>query len=189
MNWIKRQFYKNMVQPIIKAKPTRNEFRIGVALGLFVGLTPTVGVQMYVCLFFWLLFKKIKKDWNFNLPTSIAMVWVTNPFTVVPIYYIFFRIGIWFQSLYGTDSPLQGIEFFEMRILDIQKAPTFLLQFQEIGKFLFYDTGIPLFLGSLFIAIPTTLIAFFYSQKVYDKLEMLFHRHDADADFRGENDL
>lgn len=178
MSWLKKQVYKNMIHPIIKAKPTKNEFRLGVSIGLFVGLTPTVGIQMYLCLFFWLLFKKIKKDWNFNLPTSIAMVWITNPLTVVPIYYAFFLIGGWLQSLLGMSSHVRDISFFNERVLDIQNAPTFLLKFQEIGTFLFYDTGVPLFLGSLLIAIPTTLIAFFYSQKVYDKLEVFFHRHD-----------
>ena len=31
--------------------------------------------------------------WRLNLPTTLATVWIVNPFTIVPIYYAAYRIG------------------------------------------------------------------------------------------------
>jgi uncharacterized protein (DUF2062 family) len=30
-----------------------------------------------------------------NLPIAVALVWLTNPFTVVPVYYSAYKLGAW----------------------------------------------------------------------------------------------
>lgn len=41
-----------------------------------------------------------------NLPISVALVWITNPFTMPPIFYGCYKVGAW---VLGT--PIQNIEF------------------------------------------------------------------------------
>ena len=64
----------------------------GVAVGMFWALTPLVGIQMYLCLMTWFA-AKIFKDQEFSLVISFAWTWVSNIFTMLPIYYVFYASG------------------------------------------------------------------------------------------------
>lgn len=61
---------------------------LGVAIGVFVAFTPTFGVQMVLaaCL-----------SWMFraNKVVSVAAVWISNPATMVPMYYSAYHVGCW----------------------------------------------------------------------------------------------
>ena len=41
-----------------------------------------------------------------NLPVSAALVWITNPFTMPPIFYFCYKVGTWV-----LDTPITDIEF------------------------------------------------------------------------------
>ena len=41
-----------------------------------------------------------------NLPISVALVWITNPLTMPPIYYFAYKVGTWILQ-----TPLRKIEF------------------------------------------------------------------------------
>lgn len=58
----------------------------GFAIGLFIGWMPIMGIQMVVAaLLTWLL--------RGNVVASLPPVWITNPVTMVPIYYLCNRTG------------------------------------------------------------------------------------------------
>ena len=42
-----------------------------------------------------------------NLPVSVALVWLTNPFTIPPIFYFNYMIGTW---LLPHQQPLRDVE-------------------------------------------------------------------------------
>lgn len=80
----------------------------GVAVGMFWALTPLVGIQMYLCFMTWLLIKPVK-GLHFSLVISCAWTWVTNVFTMLPIYYVFYATG---QIILGRWDNITGYATF-----------------------------------------------------------------------------
>ncbi|MGM0454114.1 MAG: DUF2062 domain-containing protein [Thermodesulfobacteriota bacterium] len=65
---------------------SRRSISGGLAMGLFIGFTPTIPFQM--------LLSAICAIWlRVNLPIAIVACWVTNPFTAVWIYFLEYRLG------------------------------------------------------------------------------------------------
>ncbi len=73
--------------------------RKSVARAFFVGILcaflPIPG-QMILAALLAILFSS-------NLPISVGLVWITNPFTMPPIFYACYRVGIW---ILGMESSL-----------------------------------------------------------------------------------
>jgi uncharacterized protein (DUF2062 family) len=59
---------------------------LGVAIGVFVTFTPTVGLQMMIVVFLAWLF-------GANKVVGLPITWITNPATIMPIFYTCYRIG------------------------------------------------------------------------------------------------
>jgi uncharacterized protein (DUF2062 family) len=64
----------------------RRSLARGVAVGLFVGLTPTVGIQTVLLLCACLLLRA-------NFPVAFIASWVSNPLTMGPLYVAYAVIG------------------------------------------------------------------------------------------------
>lgn len=58
-----------------------------VGLGMFVAFLPTPG-QMIIAAAVALWFRV-------NLPLTVAMVWLTNPITMPPVFYFTYKVGAW----------------------------------------------------------------------------------------------
>lgn len=70
----------------------------GVAAGLFWAMIP-IPAQMVTAALSAIFFRV-------NLPISVALVWLTNPVTMPPVFYMSYRVGTW---LLGT--PAENGEF------------------------------------------------------------------------------
>ncbi len=79
-----------------------------VSVGLFWAMTPSVGVQMACVLVHWLVARRVPR-WDFNMVHAMAWTWVTNMFTVLPVYYVFYVTG---QVLLGRFDDLTGYHGF-----------------------------------------------------------------------------
>lgn len=102
----------------------------GVAVGLFVGLTPTVGAQVFLMVFL---------CWSFrsNFPAAFAASWVCNPLSVGPLYFAYHQIGEAVLGRYAASfAHLPGVS-------------TELL-----------ENVVFMFAGSLFLAVPVALIGY-----------------------------
>ena len=75
--------------------PTRRSIAGGLALGIFIGLTPTMGAQIILTGVAAYLLKV-------NIPVALAGTFVTNPFTAAIIYPLQYRFGVW---LIGIPDP------------------------------------------------------------------------------------
>jgi uncharacterized protein len=59
----------------------------GFSVGLFVAFVP-IPFQMVLAAAIAIIVRS-------NLPLSVALVWITNPLTMPPIFYFTFRVGAW----------------------------------------------------------------------------------------------
>ena len=77
-----RKAYERFVK--IRGRP--REIALGFALGIFIGMSPTMGIQMPIAVFFAALFKWSKISAAFG-------VWITNPLTSPFIYGLTYIVG------------------------------------------------------------------------------------------------
>jgi uncharacterized protein (DUF2062 family) len=76
-------------------KPSRQTIAGGLALGLFIGFTPTMGAQI-------ILSGVAAYFLKVNIPMALAGSLVTNPFTAAIIYPLEYQFGVW---LIGVPEP------------------------------------------------------------------------------------
>lgn len=74
------------VYKILHADDPPHRLALGIAIGMFVTFTPLIGLQMVLAFFLaWLL--------RANKLVGVPLVWISNPFTIIPIYYPCYAIG------------------------------------------------------------------------------------------------
>ena len=120
-----RQAKLNLLR-FIRLRGTPDEIARGFALGIFIGMTPTFGLQMVIALVLAMLLRM-------NRPAAIIGVWVTNPITAPLIY----------ASEYETGRLLLGMER-----LGLPTEYTY-----DTLSQLSWDILLPLCLGSFIFAI------------------------------------
>ncbi|MBJ6137616.1 DUF2062 domain-containing protein [Marinobacter litoralis] len=84
---------------------------------------------------------------NANLPLSVALVWISNPLTMPPIFYFNYKVGAWI-----LDRPVLPFEFHA--------------NWHWVSDRLF-EIGIPLYLGSLLLATISACIAYLAVQYLW----------------------
>ena len=82
--WIRlRQF---VVYRILHIDDTPHRIAFGVAIGLFVAVTPTIGLQMVIG-------AMLATALRANKVLPVALAWITNPVTAVPVFYFNWLVG------------------------------------------------------------------------------------------------
>ena len=107
-------------------------------LGLIVAFLPLVGIQMLIVFFLALWFRA-------NLPVIVAVQWVSNPFTMGPIYYADYKIGLAMMELFSITPELNPLlqpdydwAHFELRDLGalLDTFPPMMLGGLALGSFI-----------------------------------------------------
>lgn len=109
----------------------------GVAIGLFVGLTPTVGFQTVLMIILCIALAG-------NFPTAFVASLVSNPFTTAPLYWGFHELG---KTLF--------------RHLPLIRHDADAWYLQGIGDEITY-----ILLGSLLIAAPSAMAGYWASRRL-----------------------
>ena len=63
---------------IVYSRSSTPSIAAGVALGVFIAFTPTVGLQMLIAAL-------LATAFRVNVLAAVVPVWITNPLTVMPI--------------------------------------------------------------------------------------------------------
>lgn len=172
-----RSMFRGIARPVrrlwyrfITLKSSPERIAGGLALGIFVGLTPTFGVQMVLVSFAAMLLRV-------NLFAALIGVYITNPVTVLPIYLFNYRVGAY----------LLGVPPVHVRNLRhvLGEGPWYSIFGLSVN---FLTT---LWIGSLIVAIPTTILSYVLmlrfvhqsrslrSQRRLKRLEQLLDRTEA----------
>jgi uncharacterized protein len=83
-----RRTRRLVVNQVLHANDPPHRLALGVAIGVFVTFTPTIGFQMMLVLFLAWLFRA-------NKAVGLPVVWLSNPATLVPIYWPCYQLGRW----------------------------------------------------------------------------------------------
>ena len=79
------------LRDIVKQKAPPHKIALGLALGIFVGFLPIMGIQMVVV-------SLIAIPLRANLKGALVGVWMSNPLTFIPLYYGNYLFGRLFVS-------------------------------------------------------------------------------------------
>jgi len=112
--------------------------------GMVVSFSPLVGFQMLIVFFLALLLRA-------NLPLIVALQWISNPFTMGPIYFADYKIGRILLELTGYKSkknPLLSPDYDWAHF-----------KFKDLLKLL--DTFPPMFLGGAVLGVFFGVVSVF----------------------------
>ena len=162
----KDRFQQHIIKPVIESHSPVKEAALGSAVGMFMGMTPTVGIQMWMVFMAWVISKYIFRT-KFDLMIGTAMVWLSNPITMGPLYYGFLVTGAWVFQLVGTGDVMMSYSSFATTLDGITSNTELssLEKFTEGVHFLIFDLGYPMIIGSLFWATPLALLSYIITLK------------------------
>jgi uncharacterized protein len=95
--WGTEKLIKTIYTKIVTMRGTPEEIARGFALGVFIGMTPTLGFQTAIAAFIATLLKQ-------NIIATALSVWITNAFTFIPIYTFNYSVGRFLLN--RTTTPL-----------------------------------------------------------------------------------
>ncbi len=81
-----------------------------------------------------------------NLPLSVALVWITNPLTMPPIFYACYKLGAW--------------------VLDVGIEKDFIVSFEYIWE-VFEVIWQPFLLGCLIVSVVASTLGYWTIQGIY----------------------
>ncbi|OQY38804.1 MAG: flagellar biosynthesis protein FlhF [Spirochaetaceae bacterium 4572_7] len=125
-----KAFLKKYKVPEHYLSTNRRMVSRAVFLGLFIAFIP-MPMQMLAVLAFMPIFR-------FNVPIALAMCWLSNPFTMPPMYYIEYLTGTYLLGIDVVDVEMT-LEWFSKNIGDIFiPLYTGTLLFSVVGSSLAY---------------------------------------------------
>ena len=110
----------------------------GISVGLFWGFIP-MPMQMLAVIATTPFFK-------FNVPIALSMVWLSNPFTMPPMYYMEYLTGNFILGEEGIHDIEMSVEWFKSNIGDV---------------------FIPLYVGTAFYSIVVTGIVYLILNRLW----------------------
>jgi len=152
-----------LLRTIIKLEDSPHHVALGTAIGMFIGLTPTVGVQMICVITLAFLTRRL---FVFNRLAALLTVYITNPVTTLPIYWFNYEVGRLFVD--GQMTYEAFVAVFEYNSL---------VTWWEAVCGLFVKIGAPLIVGSLVVATVTSLATYPLMYRFVKK----FHVDDDDS--------
>lgn len=164
---------------VIRLEGSPRAIAMGLAIGIVVGFSPTVGLQMILAAF---LASMVRA----NPAPAIMAVWITNPVTIPPIYAATYYLGRQFWAgrpidihaeLSGLVHDLSRFEFYEV-----------VAQFRKLLE-LGVDVLVPMFIGGAIvggilalISYPIAIIAVIRARRLLaiGRQKIAEHRHRTD---------
>ena len=135
-----------LLRSVLALDDSPHAIALGAAIGIFVGLTPSVGVQTIVIVALVFLTRRF---FYFNVTAAMLSTYISNPLTMVPLYYFWYRLGTWFVPGNATVDQFEAILNFEG-----------LAGWWQATCSLAVQVGVPMAIGSMLVAPVGALIAY-----------------------------
>jgi len=126
----------------------------GVAIGTFIGITPTIPFHTVLTLFFAFIFRGSK------IAALLATFIISNPVTFFPQYYLSWQIGNWIAT--GKHSWEEVATLIE----SIVNGGNFVETLTALGH-IGINTLAILIGGGIILALPFTIIFYFLSYRLF----------------------
>jgi uncharacterized protein (DUF2062 family) len=160
-----RWFYRKFIVRLLELDDTPREIAWGIAIGVFIAMTPTVGIQMITIALLCTLF-------NGNRLAGVAMAWISNPLTVVPIYWLNYVIG----SIILRAPMISKAEI--ASLVDVKSTSIFGMFFEFLGNLgtMTAKAAGPMFLGGVIVGIICAIPAYYITLPLFTKWKEAFRK-------------
>ncbi len=166
--------YRKFAAWLLGHQGTPHSLALGFAIGMFVALTPTVGFQMMIG-------ATIAHFMKANRVIAAALAWITNPFTIVPIYYFNYRVGLLF--LPGDEEA--GLKFIQtISQAKLTDPETIGASLKLMAQELWGIAGV-LWLGSVLVGLVVALVSYPLVKRVVEVEQRRLHQRLDDRGDRG----
>ncbi|MEW4530157.1 MAG: DUF2062 domain-containing protein [Maioricimonas sp. JB045] len=137
---------RRLLHAVLAVDDSPHSIALGTAIGMAVAMTPTVGIQMIIVLIIAFLTCRL---FSFSRVAALIVVYVSNPFTVIPIYWFNYKVGTLFVP--GTVSHSEFASLLHYEGLEA---------WWNSFCALFLRVGTPLLIGSAIVATLSGLITY-----------------------------
>ncbi|MEM9703324.1 MAG: DUF2062 domain-containing protein, partial [Planctomycetota bacterium] len=137
---------RTLLNYVLGLDDTPHQIALGVAVGFFWGMTPTVGVQMILVVSFYYLCKSF---FTFNVKASLVTVYISNPLTMLAIYWFDYEVGTLFVEGDLTKGELA-------KVLEYDS----LSSWWETVKGLVLRVGWPMLIGSVVVGLSCAFASY-----------------------------
>ncbi len=138
---------RSTLRSVVMLQDSPHSIALGAAIGIFIGLTPTVGIQMLLVLSLAFLCRPL---FHFNRVAAVMAVYISNPLTIVPLYFAEYKLG----TLFVQGNVVTRARFEQL----LANA-----DFSSRGRVLFdlfIDVGWPLVIGTAIVSVCGGIIAY-----------------------------
>jgi uncharacterized protein (DUF2062 family) len=139
---------KGIIHRILTADSSPHRAALGVAIGLFIAMTPTIGLQM-------ILAGGLAAALRANKALSVSFVWITNALTSVPIFLFNYTVGCW---LLRKESRSSVFYQFIGNMLNLKDSG---IEKVQAARLLAEGFLLPLWVGSLTVAVVLASLSYF----------------------------
>ena len=158
MKSLKRHYFRRVLRPISRMQLSPQIVANTMAAGLGVGLIAPPGIQLGIIGIVWAAGRPM--GLRFNLPIAAVLTLVTNPFTFVPIYTMYFAIGCTITACGAGDFQVESL----------------LTMFQEEGTLAVLETSgyfmLLILLGGLPFCVGGGVGGYYFGRALGRRLEM-----------------
>ncbi len=139
---------------------------LGMAIGVFIAITPTIPFHTILAIALALLLKASK-------PAAILGVWVSNPVTVIFLYYACYKTGYLF-----FDNPGQTFDSIKVLIHQLESNIEFSQKIHLFNEFV--KTQMKMFMimnfGGIVLGVPGGAAAYIITKNFFSKYQEMRHK-------------
>ncbi|MFD2204984.1 DUF2062 domain-containing protein [Kiloniella antarctica] len=157
-----RLLYFRLVIPVLRSVDQPETVARGVMVGLVLGMTPTVGIQLYTVFIAW-WFCRYVVGWHFSLIIAMGWSWLSNPLTMIPLYYLYYITGR--ILLLDFDGEQDFESFSRMMAEKLTLEGGVWETVVEVFRFMLEQVGTSIFVGFIPYSLGLGILGYWLSFK------------------------